>query len=273
MAVVFFLRGENMRHIKRIRAGRFTYEVIYTPPSIQDTPPQRAARSKATTAAQAMLNFKESRKQLTLLLAENFTPGDYFCTLTYDDAHLPGNRAEMLKDVKKAIRRYREEYKRLGNELKYIYAVEGVTGEQRYNVHIVLNAATGDVRRDAEIIAALWGRGYVDIHQLDKYYQPMGNYIEYETIARYMTKEGSPGAGKPNGARRWTPSKNLNHPKADKVERVSDSADITAPVGAYVLDSFTRRTPYAEYKYIYYVLPLTAKERPKRTINERIQPA
>lgn len=263
---------KRVKHIKRITAGRFTWETIYTPPTVQDAPKQRAARSKATTEAQALLNFKDARRQLTLLLAENFTPCDYFCTLTYDDKHLPANRAEMLKDVKKAVRRYRAAYKKLGTEFRYIYAVEGATGAARYHVHIVLNAATGNVRQDADIIASLWGNGSVEAHQLDKYWQPQGAYIDYETLAAYMTKETCPGAGKPNGARKWTSSQNLRRPKADKVERVSDSTDIIAPVGAYVLDSFTRRTPYAEYKYLFYVTPLSSAERPKHRLNERLQP-
>lgn len=262
-----------MKHIKRITAGRFTWEIIYTAPTVQDAPKQRAARSKATTEAQALLNFKDARRQLTLLLAENFRPGDYFCTLTYDEKHLPANRAEMQQDVKKAIRRYRAAYKKLNVELRYIYAVEGVTGAARYHVHIVLNAATGDVRKDAELIASLWGYGAVEAHQLDKYWQPQGNYIEYETIAMYMTKEAAPGAGKPNGARKWTSSQNLRRPKTEKVQRVADSTDITAPIGAYVLDSFTRRTPYAEYKYLFYVIPLTPNERPIRKLNELLPPA
>lgn len=66
---------------KTIIAGRIRKTVIYTAPEPQDSPRVRAAKSKATSAAQKAMNDKTARGRLELLLACNFTGKDLFLTL------------------------------------------------------------------------------------------------------------------------------------------------------------------------------------------------
>ena len=111
--------------IKHITAGLLHIEVIGTVP---DRPPGRrgrAARSCATSPAQQFYNDKCSWRELELMLAGNFGKRALVLTLTYDNAHLPGSKAEANKFFQKSIRKLRAARKLRGAELKYIYVTEG----------------------------------------------------------------------------------------------------------------------------------------------------
>ena len=92
--------------------------------------------------AQKNLNDKNSRKQLRRLIEKNFTSGDIWQTLTYDNKNLPKDIDEAQIDIQNYIRRvnYRLKKKGLPNA-KYVYITEyehSETSKIRYHHHVII---------------------------------------------------------------------------------------------------------------------------------------
>lgn len=246
--------GKN--RLKTVTAGRLVYAVCYSQATISDDKPARQAKAKISSAARQRLNFRAAWQKLELILAANFGRRDWFVTFTYDDDHLPADRAAAGKEMGKYLRALRKQRKAKGRDLLYIYNVEempdapGETG--RLHHHAVINRAG----EPAEALRALWGRGTV-------YVEPLldGPSDSYEARARYLVKERHPGAkGRRTGLRAWVPSRNLVKPEVTS-ELVPDTLTIAPPPGAYVLDQQTEQNSFGSYHYIKYLLPAKKKSR------------
>lgn len=249
--------GKN--HIKTITAGRLVYEVCYSKPGDPgDTPAERAAKRRASTAARQKLNFRAAWQRLELLLAANFSPSDCWATLTYDDEHLPADRAAAKKEINKFLRRLRDQYRRRGWKLKYIYNTESVPnapgGARRLHHHIVLSPY------NAELIKSLWHGGQAHTETLLD-----GDFDSYEPRARYMVKERHPETqGLEKGERAWTPSRNLAKPIPTHRD-VDDTLTNQPPPGAFVLERYADDNYFGSYTYIKYLLPIKRKP-PRRRL-------
>lgn len=234
--------------IKHITAGLLHIEVIGTVP---DRPPgrrTRAARSGPTSAAQQFYNNKCSWRELELLLGQNFWRDGLVVTYTYDDDHLPKDKRAAKAEMKKHFRKLRRARRLRGEELRYIYNVEGFHGkrhwdwldgdgeleDQRLHHHVVLNATSIN---DLEEITSLWhGGGYIRIERLDVHY--------LRELAKYLTKEAREfGRPKP-GERSWTASRNLQKYQVEYIEIPSDSVTLAPPYGAVDYESFCEHNPY-----------------------------
>lgn len=247
--------GKN--RIKTVTAGRLVYAVCYSQPMASDTPAERAAKSRSSSAARQKINFRAAWQRLELELAANFSGAACWATLTYDDDHLPPDRAAAKKEINKFLRRLREQYRRRGWELKYIYNTESVPDDpsaaRRLHHHIVLSPY------DAETVKSLWHGGQAHTEKLLE-----GDYDTYETRARYMVKERHPETqGLKRGERAWTPSRNLAKPVVTS-ELVADSVTITPPPGAFVLERYGDTNYFGQYTYLKYLLPDPRKPRRRR---------
>lgn len=225
---------------KTIIAGRLVKTVLYTAPEPRDEPRVRAAKSKATTAAQKAMNDKSALVRLELLLAANYSESDIFLTLTYRDETLPQRRNDAIKNARWYLRQLREQRKVRGQTLKYIYTTEDKHGGGRLHHHIVLNA-TG---KDMETLRSLWVHGEIEVEYIGKY--------DYAQLARYLTKESR--EGRPVGAQMWTASRNLEKPIV-RTEFVSNDTALAAPVGCHVLEREEKMNEFGSYRYIKYMLP------------------
>ena len=67
---------------KILTAGALVKEVIYTRAAGREPAKVRAAKRKASTEAQQLMNAKYSWQKLELMLAANFVPGDLVVTPT-----------------------------------------------------------------------------------------------------------------------------------------------------------------------------------------------
>lgn len=240
--------GRNRR--KTVRAGRLVYAICYTQATAADTPQERAAKSRVSSAARQRINFRHAWQKLELLLAANFEPDDLFVTLTYDNAHLPPDRDASRRRLGKFFRPLRTELRRRGEQLIYIYTTETMPddpgGAGRLHHHMVLPKTCR-----VETIRALWPDGVVHIEPLLS-----GQFDSYEARARYLCKERHPGqVGRRTGLRAWTPSRGLQQPEVTS-ELVPDDVTITAPPGAYVLDRGGDQNTFGQYTYLKYLLPL-----------------
>ena len=144
------------KRFKRIRAGRYVREVLYTAPEPRDSARVRAEKSKMTTAARKKMNDKTARVKFEMLIAANFHPSDYVVTLTYRDADLPQSRKEAVERVKKYIKDLREVRKKNRQAMRYVYVTENAHGEGRYHHHLIINRASAG---DMEAIRSLWVYG------------------------------------------------------------------------------------------------------------------
>lgn len=242
---------------KTIYAGFLVKVVEYTPPMPRDTPQQRAAKHKATTAAQKRLNYRTAQGKLEVKLAANFTGRDYFCTFTYEPGQEPHSRKEANQHKAQYVRRVRAQRRKRGQDIRWIFSVENKHGEGRYHLHAVISSA--DPHLDLDELRSLWPYGHVEISRLFDSDHKFNTWLD---VARYMTKE-RPEDGKdctPVGAQIYSCSRNLTPPRIE-TEWIEDSAPLDMPPGAFVIEREETENEYSRYKYLKYMTaPLFRKE-------------
>lgn len=87
-------------------------------------PFSKAKKIQETSPAQKKLNNKKSIKYFNRLIHKNFDENDLAVDLTFDEKHLPANRAEAIRKVKNYIERVRRKRRKLGlPELKYVHVI------------------------------------------------------------------------------------------------------------------------------------------------------
>lgn len=184
----------------------------------------RREKKKISSAAQKYINSRAQRSQLEFLLAANIHPGDWFVTLTYDEAHLPKNWDFANKAVQAFCRKLRES--RAPKKTIYFYNIERAHFDEdseqshRWHHHMIL---PGDV--DGGALESLWGRGHVHRQRIR-----LDPEHTYESLATYLLKESNEFPGK----RGWRSSRGLAKPEVDSMI-VPDDYVIEAPEGKNVM--------------------------------------
>lgn len=148
--------------LKEISAGeQFEIEMYPQFTSMEDVPPE-GKKERAyweQRRAQRELNRKNSCKYVERLINQNFTDGDVWITLTYDDEHLPpdGDIEAAEKDVKNWISRINYRRKKIGlPPAKYIYITEyDPYAKIRWHHHVIMDGAM-----DMDILESLWKKGH-----------------------------------------------------------------------------------------------------------------
>lgn len=224
-----------------IRAGNMVTVVLYTVPHRFEGRHIRAAKTQCSTAARQKINMRHAWERLELLLAANFDASDSVVTLTYDDEHLPTNRAAAVANIKRFIRALRAARRKQGQSLKYIYITEGLHGDKRLHHHLVVNGMV-----DRATMARLWQHGTTCSTSLDC-------ARGYEALARYLTKEPRE-AGSPNGKRCWTPSRGLLKPiRRSSLQR--NDVTLSLPPMAQVIERESKHNQWGYFDYVKYMLP------------------
>lgn len=184
------------------RAGRLVEEFH----SASCPPPEggRAPRKGKTPEEMRKNNLRRKRKQVKLLLMENFSPGDYHTILTYAKDQRPGSLEECKADLRKLLRKLRGVYKRKEIPLKWVANIEcGKLGA--WHIHLVINR-TPDL--DMELNRA-WPHG-----------RPRNVLIREKeglpALAEYVSKESTGPGGERIVA--TSHSRNLRFPKAKEKE-------------------------------------------------------
>lgn len=167
----------------------------------------RAARQFETGLVQEAVNIKTACMRLEFLLYANFSPQDWFVTLTYDDDHLPPNYEAARKNAPAFLRRVREARRSRGQPYDYIYVMEGLHGDHRVHHHLVIKACRGGERELCEA----WRCGGVDVRTIS-------DFGGYRKLARYLSKEPRKTGKLRVGQRMWTPSRGLIKPERTDIE-------------------------------------------------------
>ena len=225
---------------KVIVAEPLVVECVYPAPNPRDSAGVRAGKKALSSAAQQQMNLKYAYQKLELLIAANFGVRDLYVTLTYDDAHLPRNRAEAREAMRAFWKRLRKARNEKGQELRYLYVAEHKHGEGRWHHHALING-TGE---DYDLIRRLWGQGGVEFRQLR-----IDRDKNFETLARYLCKEQRDKVG----LRLWSGSRNLRKPERECF-RVPNDTQLTIPRNAPItFNNDNRETLYGHFQFIKYL--------------------
>lgn len=223
-------------------AGALVEQVCYKRIQAGDNAQVRAKKKKHTSEVMQKYNHKTSVRKFELMLAANFSPGAVVGTVTYDDRHLPDDRAGAERRFRYFRQKLGRHYKAKGVELVVFWSTEHKHGDGRWHHHFIL-PSTGD---DYNAIRNAWiYGGDVELTPLR-----VDREKNYATLASYYAKE----ARDKLGLRAWSYTRNAAKPQED-VERVEDDFQLQAPKGVQVLERLCIETPYGSFQYLKYLRP------------------
>lgn len=231
-----------MKILSTMRAGRVVRQALYNPR--EPNPNQRRRSVSVSKEDKQRANLKTSYEKLLMLMCANFSPGDWWVTLTYDDEHLPAKREDAQPYWRKFMRWYRK-YRRSNKEpLLYVYCTQLTTrgGGYRLHHHMVMKF---EDEEDAERIRSLWTWGYTHIRKLK-------SFEELVDKAHYMCREPRELGVYVAGEQMWTGSRGLIRPKFEYTTIDNDAVDISVPVGCTELSEPVQLPGYGGYKTIIY---------------------
>lgn len=232
-----------MKIISTMRAGRVVRQVLFTPRD--PNPNQRRRGISISKEDKQKANLKTSYEKLLMLICANFSPGDWWITLTYDDAHLPADREASKKPFRKFMRNFRKYRKRNKEPLRYVYCTQLTTsdGGIRLHHHMVMR---WEDDADKEQIETLWEYGKV------KRVRKLRDIEDLMNKAGYMCREPRELGVHVPGEQMWTASRGLIRPKPQYVTIDNDSIDISVPTGCTELQEPVQIPGYGGYKAIIY---------------------
>lgn len=211
---------------------------------------KREPKKNESSEAQKRTNQRRASKKLRRLMNANFEDGDLLVRL--DFINRPPGSEQMQDLMAKAIRKMRNECKKQGIELKYIYVKEvGPKGGR--HIHMMLN------KMDLDIIRKCWPHGGIHV-------DPLISNGQYSKVADYFTKYASrteETEGELIG-KRWYASRNLVKPRITKkvISANRFSKDIKTRKGYYVESDSVREgiSELTGYEYFTYTMIKTDKE-------------
>lgn len=232
-----------MKILSTLRAGRVVRQILYPPR--EPNPNQRRRAISISKEDKQKANLKTSYEKLLMLMCANFSPGDWWITLSYDDDHLPADREASKKPFRKFMRMFRK-YRRDNKEpLKYVYCTQLTTrdGGRRLHHHMVMRF---EDEADREKIISLWEGGEI------VYIRRLKDFEDILSKAQYMCREPRELGVYVPGEQMWTASRGLVRPKPEYITIDSDSVDINVPVGCTQLQDPVQIPGYGGYKAIIY---------------------
>lgn len=232
----------------REQAGRRVWECVYTMQSPRDSKKVRARKQYHSSEVRKLMNDRTSKRKLEGVLFANFGEDDFFCTLTFDDAHMPETRTQAQDFLKKYLRILRDVRKRRNDKLKYVYVIEDK--HTRPHIHIVLNSSS--IQNDMDEIISLWRYGsHVDVRHI--------KIKLLHSLSEYMCKERVP-----PGKQSWTPSKGLARPIVTR-KIIPDNVSIQYPRNVSIkFDNAERSNKYGDFMFLSYLCSERTAKRKKK---------
>lgn len=254
----------------RQRAGPLVKECRALRPRLaaEGTATDRKAKLALKRAQNGTLDRRQVDK-LELRLAQIGRTGIMY-TLTFDNAHLPGD----FKGVRRSLDSFHKRAHRwrasLGKppDYDYIYCVEGLHGNRRYHVHYIV---AYDDLSPAEMLPSesgdwpgLWRNGIIDMEyvlQPNKKVCLANNSVVdvdrggFRRIAEYLNKERTDGFVIPIGRHPWSCSRSLVHklPPAEKWKDTSGVIDVPKDA-VWVRRGYTQND-FGAYYYASWIEP------------------
>lgn len=164
---------------------------------------KREKREKPSSEDIKRQNQWKKKRDIRRLIKWNFKKNDHWFTLTYPKGYRPSVK-EIMGDIQKMIRKVRNQYRKLGQELKYIYRI-GIGSKGGRHVHILVNR----IDSTDTIVSDAWKKGHVNFRLL---YEEGG----YKKLADYIAKELE--EWEPEDMKRFHPSRNLIRKEPEEKE-------------------------------------------------------
>ncbi len=237
-----------MPYMKEVCVAGDIIEVCkYHSPRAHARGEKREKKQELTSEAQKKVNLRMAEKELRRIMNANFKVGDVLARL--DFYRRPSGSVEMQKLISKAVRKMREEYRRAGKELKYIYVKEvGPRGGR--HIHILIS------RQDMDVLGILercWPHGGIHV-------DPWRTGPNFAKAAAYFIKYSArteETEGKLIG-KRWNPSRNLKKPRIRKwIIRSNRFREVVREKKGYYLEKDSVQSGISEYtgfRYFSYTL-------------------
>lgn len=240
---IYSYRQGDILEIEENHAGR------YGSPGIG-----RKKKKELTPEQVAAVNRRNKMKKARRLLLAYFTEKDYFLTLTYRVDARPPDMEQAKRDFAKAMRKVREEYRKRGEELRWIRNIERGT-KGAWHVHLVINA----IKETGEILEKVWQHGgiYMESLKKNKYYEE-----DCSQLASYITKSEKVGKKKEDGSREkprisessYSTSRNMPLPEPKKEKRIRWKKTLKPKKGYYIAKIYEGINPVTGYKYRYCIM-------------------
>ena len=218
---------------------------------------KRGDKVKPTKEEQKKVNTRQAERKLRILMNANYGYGDYHVVLDYIrvKGEEPRSREQMRQDINVFLRELRKEYRKAGQELKYIHVMEiGEKGARHH--HLVINQI------DTKVLQQCWYKAYEGHNRVKVF--PLDDSGNYAKLASYFIKYTDKHRTKEDGAlqgKRWNCSKNLVRPEPE-IKIISNreyfKAEPKAIEGYYVdkdsVSSGQHSPEYYGYGYLRYTL-------------------
>lgn len=232
---------------------------------------KRGKREKPSTEAKKALNHKRVTEKCLMRLREYFKPDDYFVTMMYGKDERPANMEEAKKDRKAIYEYLKREYKKRGEELRWICNIEcGQKGA--WHLHWIINRIpdTDLILRQAwERIARRGSLNIKLLHEQDGNFSKLAEYIckDPDSTARAKDAGGAKAVLRESD---MSCSRNMPipEPEVKEIRRSDTWGTVRVPEGFYLdKDSYYEGiNPFTGYRYReYWLLPLGEQKCIKHT--------
>ena len=225
---------------------------------------KRGRKEKPTPEQIKKQNQRNRENHVRRLIKTNFCPNDLWVTLKY-----PARVRKPLGEVKKEFRAFigslRREYKKLGEQLKYIYRME--IGERGgIHIHILINRLRGAPDTDV-IVQTKWTYGRANFTSIyeDGGYKDLATYIVKQPTEEIERKLSQLPPEERKGLISYNTSRNLIQPEPERkeyktrtmrkiMEQVAKDGQPEAKEGFYIDRDSIRCgvNPYTGMSYLHY---------------------
>ena len=208
---------------------------------------ERQPKKKLTPEQMEKQNQVNREKKARRKLREHFQSNDYFSDLTYRKEERPADMETAKGHFKKFIRQVRKEYRKRGQELRWLRNIE-VGTKNGWHIHLVINRIP-----DTDIILQeAWPCGKV----INTLMYEKGSFAD---LAAYITK--TPATDPRLRESDYSASRNLPIPEPEKKVYLHWKTwkEIKVPKGYYLDKSSVKegKNPFTGYRYrSYALLPL-----------------
>lgn len=249
LAKTINFRGDKMPYVQEeTKAGRTIEIKKYYTNRYYSKGEKRRKRTKPTKEQMKKVNYRNRVRKLTLLLNENFGPGDAHIQLTYKKE--PEDKKEIKKIIRDFLGKMRKEYKKVGKEFKYVHVFE-ISKRGAKHHHLVINSI------DMEVLRKCWPHGFI-------YSSVMEENGQYSRLAEYLMKFSGKHIGEWTG-QAYSHSRNLVIPVTKK--KIISGRDMfrekAVPKKGYYIDKDTVRSGETIYGYKFFSYIMIELERRK----------
>lgn len=220
--------------------------------NLRDIEPKPPIRSEAEKAA---YNEKQSLKRFIRNINSNFTPDDYYVTLTLDNEHL----IDTFPEAKRIRESYIRSLQRLFPGATLVTMMGRGKRSKRIHFHMLISGVPRKVISEKWV----WGR-IKNIEHLreQNYYERIDHGADYTGLAIYLFDHWTPEQGK---GKRWRQTLNLQRPDREKptIPKRTYSANhppIT-PKGYRLVETRSTDYGYLYFKYVKIVGKPAAKRK------------